>query len=447
MQAWIDKLFEAGKKKGFTSQEVFYQSRKSLSIQVYKGEVEKYDTSRTGGLSYRGIADGKMGYAFTELLDDSVIEKMVNDAYDSALAIESKDEVFIFGEKMEYAKPESFSQELADTPVEKKIAVVTAFEKTAREMDERVADIVHCTYNESEIESFISNTSGLHLSNKTNYAAMYAMAMVKDGDGVRTHYDAVVSNHFPDFDAEKTARSLVEGCLEKIGASLVKSKDYKVVLHKNAFTPLLASHIGMLMAEMVQKEMSPFKNRLGETIGVEGLTIVDDPLYGPALKKYGYDDEGYPSASTTIVEAGVLKSFLYNLKTAKKDGVKSTGNAHRGSYKGVVGTDITNIVVSPGKLDLDALIVKCGDGILITEVSGLHAGINAISGDFSLMAEGFTIESGKKGRPITQIVVSGNFYDMLKHIEEIGSDNGPHWMAVDYFAPSILVESLTVSGE
>lgn len=447
MQALIDKLFEAGKKKGFTDQEVFYQSNKSLSIQVYKGEIEKYDTSLTGGLSYRGIANGKMGYVFTELLDESVIEKMVNDAYDSAQAIESKDEVFIFGEKMEYANPESFCQALAETPMDQKIAVVTAFEKAARGMDERVVDILHCTYNESETESFISNTSGLFLSNKTNYAAMYAMAMVKDGEGVRTHYDAVFSRDFVDFDPEKTARKLVDGCLEKIGASLVKSKDYKVVLHKDAFTSLLGAHIGMLMAETVQKDMSPFKNRVGEKIAVEGLTIVDDPLYGPALKKYGYDDEGYPSSATTIVEGGVLKSFLYNLKTAKKDGVRSTGNARRGSYKGTVGTDTTNIVVSPGSLNLEAMIAKCGEGILITEVSGLHAGINAISGDFSLMAEGFTIENGKKGRPITQIVVSGNFYEMLKHIEEIGSDNGPHWMAVDYFVPSILVASLTVSGE
>lgn len=447
MQALIDKIFEAGKKKGFSAQEVFYQSRKNVTIQVYKGEVEKYNTSQVGGLSYRGIANGKMGYAFTELLDESVIDKMVNDAYESARAIESGDEVFIYGEKREYEKPLTYNPTLAAVPMEKKIEMVTKFEQAARTMDERVADILHCTFNETEVESFISNTSGLSLSNKINYAAMYAMAMVKDGQGVRTHYDGVVSNDIAQFDPEVAARNLVNTCLEKIGASLVKSKDYKVVFDKSAFTDLLKAHIKMWMAETVQNGMSPLQNRMGDKIAVDGLTIVDNPLYAPALKKYGYDDEGVPSSVTTLIEHGVLKSFLYNLKTAKKDGVPSTGNAYRDSYKGIVETSVTNIVLSPGTLSQDELIAKCGDGILITEVTGLHAGINAISGDFSLMSEGFTIESGKKGRPISQVVVSGNFYEMLQQIEEFGADNSPHWSSLDYFVPSVLVSSLTVSGE
>lgn len=449
IQNFMDKALELGKKKGFTAGEVFYKTDKSIEIQVYRGDIEKYDISQTGGLSYRGILDGKMGYSHTELIsdDDSVVEELINNAYESAKATETEDEVFIFGEKCEYEDVHYYNESLAATPVEKKIELIKNFDKKVREMDERVMDVHYCTYSETETSIATANTYGIKLSDKRNYGGYYAMVSIKDGDQVRTNFDGDLIEDFSKVDIDKTAKKLVEDGLAQIGAAPIPSKNAKIVIDKGTFAQLLSVHMGMFSADSVQKGLSPLKGKIGEKIAVDALSIMDDPHREGFMDRTAFDGEGYPTSKKFLIENGVLKTYFHNLKTAKKDGVESTGNASRPGYKGSVGIMPHAVVIEGGSLDRDGLIKKCGEGILITELGGLHAGVNPISGDFSLIASGFEITGGKKGKPITQVVLSGNFYEMLKDIEEIGSDNECTVFSPSYFVPSVIIRQMTVSGE
>jgi PmbA protein len=151
-----------------------------------------------------------------------------------------------------------------------------------------------------------------------------------------------------------------------------------------------------------------------------------------------FDDEGVATSYKELVSKGVLKTFLHNLVTAKKDGVKSTGNGFGG------GVGPVNLKLEAGSSNLDEMIKSCEKGIFITNVQGAHAGVNAVSGDFSLQASGYYIEKGEKIRPVALITVAGNFLEMLKDITMVGNDLKMSYYGVT--SPSIKVKSMQVSG-
>ena len=148
-----------------------------------------------------------------------------------------------------------------------------------------------------------------------------------------------------------------------------------------------------------------------------------------------------------MIENGVLRTLLYDLKTAAKAGYASTGNGNKASYTAGIHVAPSNLFLKPGSTSFEELLSHAGNGLLITELNGLHSGANAATGDFSLSAKGYMIENGKRSRAVAGITVSGNFYTLLKNILCVGSDF--RWgLPGDgtYGAPSILVSGLSVAG-
>ncbi|HHY15595.1 MAG TPA: TldD/PmbA family protein, partial [Firmicutes bacterium] len=169
--------------------------------------------------------------------------------------------------------------------------------------------------------------------------------------------------------------------------------------------------------------------------------------WGPAASS-PFDAEGVPTRTKNVLEAGQLKTYLHNLKTAQKDGVQSTGNAARASFKSPVGISPSNFYIKPGDADYQELITELGDGLIIISVQGAHSGANPVSGDFSLGAYGYLVENGKIIRPVDQITIAGNFFDLLEDVEIVGSDLefGSPGMGGNVGAPSLIVEKLAVAG-
>ena len=188
----------------------------------------------------------------------------------------------------------------------------------------------------------------------------------------------------------------------------------------------------------------------GSCIASDILTLTDDPLYEKALVKATFDDEGVATYSKNIIENGMFTTFLHNISTAKKAGVKSTGNGYKASYAAPVGINHFSFYVNPVRGSLEDLFQEATDAIYVTSVEGMHAGANPITGDFSLSAGGFRIENGKKTFPIKGITISGNFLQLLKNISSIGEDLkfnpfafGSHRCG----SPSVIVKGLTIAGK
>jgi PmbA protein len=206
---------------------------------------------------------------------------------------------------------------------------------------------------------------------------------------------------------------------------------------------LLGTFVKAFSAEEAQKGFSLLKGRIGDKIAAGVVSIRDDPLLDGLPGSAAFDGEGVAARNKAVVENGVFRTFLHNRKTAKKDGLESTGNGFKPSYKTAVGIAPSNFYIAAGTGSREELIAVLGDGLVITSLEGLHSGANAVSGDFSLSAEGFLVEGGRIARPVEQITVAGNFFSLLKDIDALAGDLE---FKGSVSSPSVLVRELFVAG-
>lgn len=255
----------------------------------------------------------------------------------------------------------------------------------------------------------------------------------------------MIAKNLGEVKPEVIAKQGLEEALSKIGGKSIPSGKYKMIINNEAMVSLLGTFSSIFNAEQVQKGLSLLKGKEGEIIASDIVTLVDDPHLEDGLGTTSFDDEGVATYKKEIITKGKLNTFLYNLKTAHKAGVKSTGNGFKSSYASIVGISATNFYIEPGKKSFDELCEEVKDGVIITDFAGLHSGASAVTGDFSLAAKGFMIEDGKKSFPVEQITVAGNFFTLLKDIEEVGSDLKFPMSSIG--CPSVVVKELSVAGK
>lgn len=445
----IKNFFDRGGIQGMEDMEISIQRRKELNIKVFEGEIDKYSISDENGLSFRGVYEGKMGYSYTEKLDDSSIDIVIKEAIDNAKAIDSDDEEFIFEGSKEYKEINSFNKDLQNISNEEKIRFTKLMEEEALKADERVVAVNYCMFGQEMAENILINTKGLDLENKTNIAYAYISVMVKECDDIKTGTKHMISNDYNKFDPKALANEAVKEGISMLGAKSIKSDNYITILKNDTAASLIESYTSIFSADNVQKELSMLKGKINENIASRAVTLIDNPFMKEGISTGAFDGEGVATKKKNIIENGVLKTYLYNLKTAKKDGVKSTGNGYKGSYKSVISTAPTNMYIQKGSVSLEEMIGDVKKGIIINNLQGLHAGVNTVSGDFSLSAHGYLIENGKIIRPVNQITVAGNFYEMLKNVEVVGNDleftlpSGGGYIG----SPSLKINELSISGE
>ena len=200
--------------------------------------------------------------------------------------------------------------------------------------------------------------------------------------------------------------------------------------------------MGHVDAEEVQKKSSPFEGKVGQKIASSKVTIEDKPLEKAVFARW-FDDEGVATSNKAIIKNGVLQGYLYNLTTAAKEGVPSTGNGYRRGSQ--VSTECPFLVLKPGKKSQEELFAEVGNGVYITSVQGLHAGLNAKSGNFSLQSTGFLIKDGKKDRALDIVTVSGNLNKLFEDVVQVGGDSKILPSGVK--CPSLVIRSLGISGK
>lgn len=448
MNSLIEKIFLLGKEQGMKDMEVYYSGGNSLSLKVFEKELDGYSLSESEGLSLRGVYNGKMGYSYTEKVDESSIDLLVKGAIENAQVIDSDDEEVIFQGSKEYKKVNNYNENLQNVLEVDKIQFVKALEEEAFNQDKRIVSVENCVYGDGYGETIISNTKGLYLHDKSNIAYTYIVVVARDGEDIKTGLAYRTGNDFSKFNPKEIAGEAVKEAISMLGASSIKSGDYTILLRNNAAADLLEAFAGIFSAESVQKDLSLLKGKLNKKIGSDKFNLIDDPFMVKGLASQSFDGEGVACKYKKVIDKGVLKTYLYNLKTAKKDGVETTGNASKGSYKSSIDISPTNFYVEKGSKTYEELLSSIDKGILITELQGLHSGLNSISGDFSLAALGYEIEGGKIKRPIEQITVAGNYFEMLKNIEEVGTDLKFSLPGGAYIgSPSLKIKKLAVAGE
>ena len=440
-----EKLFEEANKAGFEEYEIYYADGESLSINIYEGEVEKYKLNTAFGLSFRGKINGKMGYSYSEILDEEAIKTLIENAKSAALNIENDDVKFIYEGDKEYKEIDCFKKELEGINPDKYIELALQMEKECKKQCNKVINFSSCAIGYGKSTYGIINSKGLNLKNERNSLSAYVIPII-EADGEK--YDGmgyVLAQKLDDIKPDELAKQAIEEATSRIGGKSIPSGKYKIIINNEAMVSLLGTFSSIFNSEQAQKGLSLLQGKEGEIIASDIVTLIDDPHLKDGLGTCSFDDEGVATYTKEIVTSGKLNTLLYNLKTANKAGVKSTGNGFKSSYASTVGVSETNFYIKPGEKTFDELCEIVKDGVIITEFAGLHSGASSVTGDFSLAAKGVMIENGKKTFPVEQITIAGNFFTLLKDIEEVGCDLKFPMSSIG--SPSIIVKELSIAGK
>ena len=438
-------LFEKAKLAGFEDCEIYFSDGESISISVYEQEVEKYNLSKSFGLSFRGKINNKMVYSYTEILDEAAIDMLINSAKNSANLIENDDESFIYGGDKIYNEVKTYSRELENIDPAKMIDLALDLEKEAKNYCDKVVNINGCKISYSSSSYGIYNTKGLELTNKDNILTSYVVPVVEDESGKNDGVGYVVASSIDEVDTKKMAKQGVEEALSKLGGKSISSGTYNTIIYNEAMVQLLETFASTFSADAAQKGLSLCKGTEGKMVASNLVTIVDDPLMKGGLASAPFDDEGVATFTKELIFEGKLNTLLHNLKTANKQGVKSTGNGFKSSYASPVNVSESNLYLRAGEKSLEDLMKEINEGVMITDLAGLHSGANTVSGDFSLAAKGFYIKDGQKTFPVEQITVAGNYFDLLKNITYIGNDL--KFPLSNVGSPSVIATGLSIAGK
>ena len=438
-------LVDALAQEGLTEYEIYYMSEESTSVQTLNKEVNSFSSAQSGGLCLRVLVDGKMGYASTELMSEAEMRELPLRAKANAFATEKPDTVGIFAGSESYDELHIKKVDLLSASDLKAYAVKTGEALFAK--DPAVKEGTSSQAISAGTTVRLVNSHGVDLSVDCGINALIGEAVVGvDGENQQDY-------SFKNLEGEGTVDEVVSeavgDALSKIGAGSVDSGKYNVVISGNQMRSLLSVFSSAFSAKAVIDGMSKLKGQEGEKIAADIVTITDDPQREGNAVGTTFDAEGVATHRKAVVEAGVLKTFLHNRETALAMGKETTANASKAGYSSPIGVRPYSFAIEPGDKTQDELFNMVGNGIYITEINGLHAGANPVSGDFSLQSAGFLIKDGKKAEAVKGFTVAGNFFDLLKAITALGDklERGVTTGFTGFCSPDVLVPDMSVAGK
>lgn len=425
--------------------ELFYHQARNLTIKAFKGAIASVAQSDNRWVGARVVAEQRLGSAFTERLDADAIARTLARA-ETNRRFADADPGNVLNDDDETGDYDGRQSSLESVGMDRKKAMTLDAEKAALEADPRIVNVQHCYYWEDESSVAIATGRGLWKSQRNASSGCFVAVMARQGEETQTGSEFAVATGPVELDIRGAVHTAVKGALDKLGAVEIPSGEYTVVFDRRAASQLLgafvASPASPFYGENIQKGRSMLAGKLGAKIGSDLFTIADDPSMG--VSPTFFDGEGVAARKLTLVDHGTFANVVHNLYSAAREpGAQTTGHASRS--RGGVGTGMHHPYLQNGSGTLDELLVQMNQGILITEVTGLHAGLNPITGDFSLSAQGFRIAGGVRAEPVRNMVVAGTFLDLGHRLcakaedRRVDSTGG-----LD--SPSVMIDRLSVSG-
>lgn len=422
--------------------EAYAEESRRTEASALRGEVEGLEFSESRGVGVRVIREARLGYAWAADPDADDIREIVRRARENS-ALAAADEHNVLPEPASWTPiPELFREASAAVPTEEKTRLALALEARAISRDPRVTKIDEAQVGDAVSRVAIASTTGVAAEYRRTDAWCLAVTLAVEGDETQTGFSYRIARGLDELDWEAVADEAVERGGRMLGAAKPATARVPVVLDQFAAMSFLGVLAGGLSADAVQKGRSLFAELVGEGVGSDLFTLVDDgtTIEGPGAAPF--DDEGVPSGRTELFTKGVLNGFLHNAYTAHKGGAASTGNGKRG-YRSPPGVGTSNFYLDAGETSRDELLRRAEGGVLIQDVSGVHSGANPISGEFSVGATGLRISGGTLGEPLREMTIASTLPEMLKAITGVGDD-------LRFFSsvgtPSVLIGEMTLAG-
>ena len=435
-QAIKEAVARAAAEYGVQDYEISLSARESAGAEALKDEISSVTYSNSGTMKVRCVKDGRSGYATSDLIDPATAAELVATACANAGVIDDTDTLGLFPGSDVYRSTGDRAADLPATDEMKEQAM--DLQRRTYAASDKVVDGTQCAVQGMRFTSAMMNSSGLDLDYGCSIVFRVVSAGVKDGEDAADDYRVVRTDAE---DPQTTVDKTVTGALSKLGAEPVDSGKYNIIIASGALRDLLETYADVFSARSAYLKTSLLAGKEGQEVASPLVTLVDDPFYPGKFLHCPFDGEGVAVYAKNVIEKGQLKTLLYNRMYAKLMDRQTTGNAADAKF-----IEPKGLYFAPGELTAEQLLAKLGSGLYITALNGLHAGANVQSGDFSLQAEGYLVEGGKKTRPVKNITIADNFFQMLKKVDAI-SDKVEFGAVSDFGAPEILFTQVSVSGK
>ncbi len=443
-QRIADKILSIAVARKADAAEVYLRTSASTTVEVKDRKVDAFERARDVGVGLRVLSGGRMGFAFTAVLEDSALRGVVDDAFANARGSSPDPHLAIPGRPADPFLPvEVHDPAVASLSDSEKIERAMDMEREAFAADRRIKRIRKASASFGESTTVIRNSFGADVQYRGTIVSADIEVVAEDQGEAQAGWEHDVRRFLGSIDTVSIGRRAARKALDLLGARHIDSLKAPVILDPGVAEEFLSIMASGLSAESVQKKRSLFMGKLGTEVVSPVITVVDDGLLEGGIGTAPADDEAVPLRRKTVISGGRLEMLLYNTHAANRDGTVSTGNAVRGGFKGVPGIGVTNLFIEPGKSSPDEIIAATGRGLFVNEVMGMHTA-NPISGDFSVGATGFWIEDGRKAYPVREVTIAGNILDLMRNVDLVGSD-------LRFFgrigSPSLRIKQLSIGGK
>jgi PmbA protein len=446
LSAVARRAVEAATGAGAGDAEAYVSREAGREVRVHGGEVESLSAATQSGVGIRAWNGHRVGYAYGTDLSEAGVAVIAARAAEAA-AVADEDE---FAAPPQPAEVEALAglsdASIAEWETPRVVDLALAVERTALESDPRLVGVEVAVYADAEEQVAVASSTGVagEYESSSCYAYLQALA---EGEGAReTGLGFGLARGPRGLDPEAIGSEAAGRALAMIGAGKPPSRSCPVVLDETVAASFVGLIGGGLGAKAVQRGRSPFAGRLDQEVASEAFALHDDGRdpQGPASAPF--DAEGVPRRRTALIEGGSLRSYLYDTYTANREGTSSTGSAARQGYRSLPSVSSSNLMVAPGSLSLEGLLRAAGDGIYVTDVAGLHSGVNPVTGVFSVGASGRIVRDGALAEPVREFTIAGELVAMLGAGSAAGAE--ARWVPFggSVSTPPLLIAEMAISG-
>jgi PmbA protein len=430
--------------RGREEVEAFVGRSTSTSVKVHGGTIESLTRATSAGIGVRVIEDSRQGFAWAGSLDDDVIAEVLAEARDNVGYAQPEPWVGLAEpDGVEPPPIDLWREGLAAQPTERKVDLALELERAVRARDRRITGVRTAQWADGAGEAAVATSTGIAVAGRSTFCHLSVQALATDGDETKSGYGVSVGREPDDVDLEEAAGDAVDRATRLLGAVQPRSGSVTLVLEPRMAATLLGVVAGTLNGESVLKKRSPFADRVGDRIASRLVTLVDDPTDPMSLGADPHDGEGLATRPVPLIVDGVLQGFLHNTMTGRRAGVPSTASAVRG-YRSTPGVGAQALALATRTGSLDELIAGVDHGVLVQSMTGLHSGVNPVSGDFSVGVEGLMVRGGRRAEPIREATIASTLQRLLLDVTGVGGER--EWTPGGTGAAALVIPGVTLGG-
>jgi PmbA protein len=429
--------------------EIYLSRGVDTEVRAFQGEIEQLSTASSAGIGVRVLVDGeagaRVGTAWAGSLDPEAIDDALRAARDNVrFATEDEFVAFARPDGVAPATLQLTDPTVTSTPLDEKIAMAIELEHMVRSGDPRIRQVESSNYSDYVAEAAIASTLGVRATYARSGAYVSVEAIASDGTGDRTGWGLSAGRAPGELDVHKAANDALTRAIRMLGAVKPASMKCTAVFDPRSAAALFAIIGGSLSGEAVVRGRSFFANRMGEEVASPLFTLLDDPTDPRHFSASTFDGEGLACRRNVMIEKGQLKAFVYDTVSARRAGTSSTGSAVRGGIAGSPSAGCRALQLLPGAFNQAEIFARVGNGIFVESLTGVHSGVNPISGDFSVGITGLMIRDGQLCEPVREITVASTLQRMLLDVEYVGDD--VEWLPGSAAGQSLAISGIAVSG-